>query len=127
MLKLSKCKTKLKRRIPFSKSSVPIDEMDKCTIYVENFPNQLIHAELAKIFSRAGKICGIRLPKFKADRVSKGFCFIEYATPEEANTAVSTFNSCVPVEFTDSTCKNFIPNIGKKTQLRVLSKADWLL
>lgn len=41
MLKLSKCKTKLKRRIPFSLKTVDLQSMHDATIYVENFPKEV--------------------------------------------------------------------------------------
>ncbi len=47
MLKLSKCKTKLKRRIPFKIQNVNKANMDECTVYVENFPLHLNHEQLS--------------------------------------------------------------------------------
>ena len=38
MLKLSKDKTKVKRRIPFKPESIDQKELDKCMVYVEKFP-----------------------------------------------------------------------------------------
>lgn len=43
MLKLSKDKTKIKRRIPFNKDQIDIENMNKCMIYAENFPEHLTH------------------------------------------------------------------------------------
>jgi cytochrome c556 len=41
MLKLSKCGKLVKRRLPFDAKSVDQKKMDSCTIYVENFPENL--------------------------------------------------------------------------------------
>ena len=41
MLKLSKCGKLLKRRIPFNIKTVDLNKMDECTVYVENFPENL--------------------------------------------------------------------------------------
>lgn len=54
MLKLSKDKTKLKRRIPFKIENINIEEFDNNLIYVENFPIELRHEDLAIIFIRSG-------------------------------------------------------------------------
>ena len=47
MLKLSKDKTKLKRRLPFILDLVDQKEVDKSMIYTENFPEELNHDKLA--------------------------------------------------------------------------------
>jgi hypothetical protein len=41
MLKLSKCKAKVKRRIPFKIQSIDAKAMDDSTIYIENFPKTM--------------------------------------------------------------------------------------
>ena len=41
MLKLSKCGNLVKRRIPFDIKRVDKIKMDNCTVYVENFPEEL--------------------------------------------------------------------------------------
>ena len=96
MLKLSKDKGKFKRRIPFNLNKLDLSHMTKCMIYVENFPGDLQHQQLATIFSRAGKIRHISIPKFKNSKMPKGFAFIEFATEEEASKAVAMFNNTVP-------------------------------
>ena len=108
MLKLSKCSKLVKRRIPFDIKKVDGDKMDGCTVYVENFPEQLTHQEIAKLFSRAGEIRNVRVPKFAGNCVSKGFCFVEFNCEEAANKACELFNNCIPEEFTNSECKNYI-------------------
>lgn len=84
MLKLSKDGIKVKRRIPFDPKSVDRSSIDSATIYVENFPEQLTHRELAKIFARAGAIRNVCMPKFKDNMTSKGFAFVEFATEKGA-------------------------------------------
>jgi len=41
MLKLSKCGKLLKRRLPYDNKSIDKGKMDACTVYVENFPDNL--------------------------------------------------------------------------------------
>ena len=43
MLKLSKDKTKLKRRVPFKLDSLDPKEIDQRMIYIENFPEYINH------------------------------------------------------------------------------------
>lgn len=116
LLKISKCGKLVKRRLPFDMKRVDTAQMDRNTVYVENFPESLSLESIAKIFSRAGKIRNVTLPKFKgaidekdqdemvdsegngSATLVKGFCFIEYASQSEAQEAINIFNNCVPEE-----------------------------
>ena len=42
------------------------------------------------------------MPKFKESKVGKGFAFIEFSSPENAQKAVEMFDNTVPLEFTES-------------------------
>lgn len=107
MLKLSKCATLLKRRIPFVPKRIDSSKMDESTVYVENFPESLTLEDIARIFARAGEIHHVSLPKFKqyngdqdseedveametdcSQSLTKGFCFIEFECKESAERAV---------------------------------------
>ncbi len=101
MLKLSKCKTKLKRRIPFNPQKLDFNLMNDCTIHVESFPKEMHAENMVKVFSRAGVIRHIKLPRLP-DGQLKGFCFIEFAAPDQAEKARLIFNNCVPEEFTNN-------------------------
>ena len=101
--------------------------MDASTVYIENFPNEMTNEDMAKVFKRAGIIRHISMPTFK-DKQPKGFCFIEYGSLEQAESACRLFNNCVPEEFTNSACENYIQfknNTQAITQLRVMLKAEW--
>ena len=63
MLKLSRDKTKLKRRVPFKPDALNQSEVDKNMVYCENFPEELSHEQLAQIFRRAGHIKHVSIPK----------------------------------------------------------------
>ena len=43
MLKLSRDKTKLKRRVPYKVESLNQNEIDKNMVYCENFPESISH------------------------------------------------------------------------------------
>ena len=136
MLKLSKCGKLVKRRIPFDLKRIDLTQMDQCTVYVENFPDSLSLQDIAKIFSRAGEIRNITLPKFGAQSDSamdtdescaliKGFCFVEFASAEAANRAADTFNNCIPEELTNAEHKNYVSVQGTLSQFNVMSKETW--
>ena len=80
---------------------------------------------------RAGSIRHISIPKFKESSETrafenKGFAFVEYSTSELAANAVATFNNCVPEELTNTDNPNYIPVTGRLTQLRVMTKSEWI-
>lgn len=127
ILKLSKDGKTVKRRVQFDEKAVDRSKIDEATIYIENFPEHLTHRELARLFARAGPIRNVIMPKFKDNFTSKGFAFIEFATQKDALNAIELFNNCIPSEFTDNTCQNFVHVQGTVTQLRVMLKHEWSL
>lgn len=77
------------------------DNVDLCTIYVENIKSDANHESLSQIFSDFGKVLYVSIPKYKHNKANKGFAFIEYETEEQAQEAISFFNSIgckIPLE-----------------------------
>lgn len=100
--------------------------MDTCTIHIEGFPKEMTPESMVKVFSRAGVIRHIKLPKLP-DGQLKGFCFVEFAQPDEAVKAQQLFNNCVPEEFTNNQNINYVQRKDFKiTPLKVISKKEWL-
>lgn len=87
ILLLSEDKLRVKRIEPFK---IKANEID-CTIYVENLPPNSTREWLQKIFSIYGEIDYISLPRFQQSGHTKGFAFIEFHTPQEANKALESF------------------------------------
>jgi nucleolin len=60
------------------------------TIFVHNLPYQATEDEIAQVFDKFGTIQdgGVRIARHSANRQSKGFCYVDYASPEEAQQAV---------------------------------------
>ena len=64
------------------------------TIFVHNLPYQATEDEIAQVFSNYGSIVpdatsGVRIARHSGlNRQSKGFCYIDYDTPEQAQAAV---------------------------------------
>lgn len=86
ILELSDDRTKVQRKSPF----LPYDA-DSRTVYVESIPVTANRDWLQGVFRDYGKVSYISLPKFKnTDRI-KGYAFIEYDKPEEAQKCISAF------------------------------------
>ena len=61
-------------------------------LYVGNLPFSIMETELQALFSQAGKVlnCNVITDKFTGK--SRGFAFVEMASQDEANKAISQFN-----------------------------------
>ena len=128
MLKISKDKLKVKRRIPFRQEPgvENPEEVEGAMVYVERYPEELSHEQLATIFKRAGRIKHVSMPKYKGSKQPKGFAFVLFSSTAEAEAAVQTFNNTVPSELVDAMSGNFIAVQGAVRAFRVMHKADWL-
>ncbi|CAG4972216.1 unnamed protein product [Parnassius apollo] len=99
-LKLSEDKLKVKRKTPM----VPYDA-DARTVYVESIPVKATQEWLERVFSDYGRVAYISLPKFKNSQQIKGFGFIEFEKPQEAQKCINAFTkmgcklpTCMPPE-----------------------------
>ena len=61
-------------------------------LYVGNLPYSIGEAELQELFSKAGNVETVRVMRDMATGRARGFAFVEMATDEEAQKAVSEFN-----------------------------------
>ncbi|GLV32280.1 La related protein 7 [Carabus blaptoides fortunei] len=74
----------------------PIQEktnQDECTIYVERVPAEVEHDWLKNIFSKFGTVDYVSIPKYKHNKMIKGFAFIEFSKPDEAQKVLEYFES----------------------------------
>ncbi|KAK3732343.1 hypothetical protein RRG08_055926 [Elysia crispata] len=94
MLQLNEDKTKVRRITPFQEISQ--EETDKRTIYVEYLPSHATHMWVKQIFSECGKVEYVSLPTYKTSKQIKGFAFVEFEKPEEAERACSMLNNPLP-------------------------------
>jgi nucleolin len=62
------------------------------TIYVHNLPYQATEEDISKVFETFGIIVdgGVRIARNSVNRQSKGFAYVDYAAPEEAQKAVQS-------------------------------------
>ncbi|CAH2076121.1 unnamed protein product, partial [Iphiclides podalirius] len=99
-LELSEDKLKVKRKTPM----LPYDA-DARTVYVESIPVKATQEWLERVFSDYGRVAYISLPKFKNSQKLKGFGFIEFEKPQEAQKCINAFSkmgcklpTCMPPE-----------------------------
>ncbi|XP_063822985.1 la-related protein 7-like [Ostrinia nubilalis] len=99
-LEMSEDKQKVKRKTPI----LPYDA-DIRTVYVESIPGTASLDWLEKVFSDFGRVAYISLPKFKNTQRIKGYAFIEFDKPEDAQKCINTFTqmgcrlpTCMPPE-----------------------------
>ncbi|KAL7644486.1 UNVERIFIED_CONTAM: hypothetical protein RMT77_005318 [Armadillidium vulgare] len=96
ILELSEDECKMKRKLPIK---IKENEME-CTIYVENLPLNSTHDWLQKVFSLYGTIDYISLPRFRNNGRPKGFAFVEFSTPQEAQKAIESFGGLASLDGT---------------------------
>lgn len=92
LLELSEDGTKVRR-----KDDAPIktqDEIDECTIYVEQIPLNSTHESISSIFSAFGKVNYVSLPRYKKSRQIKQFGFVEFDSEESITKAINCFKKC---------------------------------
>jgi La-related protein 7 len=53
--------------------------------FQEQLPPDAQHDWLREVFSAYGKVAYVSLPKYRTSGKIKGFAFVEFDTPEEAN------------------------------------------
>lgn len=81
MLKVSEDGKMVCRLTPINKK----DNVDECTVYVQNLPSDADHDWLISIFSKYGPVAYVSIPRYKSNRKIKGFAFIEFDTPTSAD------------------------------------------
>jgi RNA recognition motif-containing protein len=67
--------------------------MNQNRLFVGNLSYQTMENDLQEYFSQAGAVTSVNLMLDKVTGRSRGFAFVEFATPEEANKAVEQFHN----------------------------------
>lgn len=67
--------------------------MNQNRLFVGNLSYQTMENDLQDYFSQAGVVTSVNLMLDKVTGRSRGFAFVEFATPEEANKAVEQFHN----------------------------------
>ena len=66
--------------------------MNPIRLFVGNLSYQTLEQDIQEHFAQAGNVTSVSLMFDKFTGKSRGFAFVELATPEEANKAVEMFN-----------------------------------
>ena len=66
--------------------------MSENRLFVGNLAYQTIENDLQELFSEAGVVSSVNLMMDKFTGKSRGFAFVEFASPEEAKKAVEMFH-----------------------------------
>src|SRR2546426_6659423 len=67
--------------------------MSQSRLFVGNLPYQTMESDLQDHFAQAGVVTSVNLMLDKFTGKSRGFAFIEYSSPAEANKAVEMFHN----------------------------------
>lgn len=67
--------------------------MNENRLFVGNLSYQTMENDLQDYFAQAGVVTSVNLMLDKVTGKSRGFAFVEFATPEEANKAVEQFHN----------------------------------
>ncbi|MGO9202163.1 MAG: RNA recognition motif domain-containing protein [Limisphaerales bacterium] len=67
--------------------------MNQNRLFVGNLSYQTTENDLQDYFAQAGVVTSVNLMLDKVTGRSRGFAFVEFGTPEEANKAVEQFHS----------------------------------
>lgn len=89
LIELSDDNTKIRRKKPV----VVKDNVDECTIYVENIKADADHEWLRHFFSDFGNVVYVSIPKYRHRKGNKGFAFVEFENECDAQTALNYFES----------------------------------
>lgn len=87
ILKVSEDGTKVCRITPINRK----EDVDECTVYVQNLPPDADHDWLISIFSKFGLVDYVSIPRYKSNRKIKGFAFVEFDTPNNAQECIKAF------------------------------------
>ncbi|CAH1976936.1 unnamed protein product [Acanthoscelides obtectus] len=89
LLELSEDREKVRRKTEVQQK----ENVDNCTIYVENIKPDATHESLSQIFSEFGKVVYVSIPKYKHNKANKGFAFIEFESESDAQNTLEYFQT----------------------------------
>ena len=84
MLVVSEDGTKVKRLTQVQEK----EDIEECTIYVENIAPDATHELIKKSFSEFGAVAYVSIPKFHKSQKAKGFAFIEFEKKESVTNVI---------------------------------------
>lgn len=89
LIEVSEDGTRLSRKLPIKVK----ENVEECTIYVEQLKPDATHDWVKEVFSEFGTVVYVSIPKYRNNGVIKGFAFVEFDTEEGANATLQHFES----------------------------------
>ncbi|XP_018567612.1 la-related protein 7 [Anoplophora glabripennis] len=126
LIGLSEDREKIYRKQPLKVKQ----NVDDCTIYVENIKADANHEWLTQVFSEFGTVVYVSIPKYKQNKGNKGFAFVEFDNETEAMAALSYFESIgckMPSETNPEDLRSIVTfdeNVSTKDDLNIDNKIE---
>ena len=84
----------IKRKYPYQENSINNEQLDKSTIFVQNFPDKINHDIIYELF-KDFKILYIQLLKGK-NKLYTGDAFITFKNEEDVKNVINKYNNSIP-------------------------------
>ena len=107
----------IKRKYPYQENSINNEQLDKSTIFVQNFPDKINHDIIYELF-KDFKILYIQLLKGK-NKLYTGDAFITFKNEEDVKNVINKYNNSIPKIISELKPKVLKP-------LKIITKEEYL-
>ena len=107
----------IKRKYPYQENSINNEQLDKSTIFVQNFPDKINHDIIYELF-KDFKILYIQLLKGK-NKLYTGDAFITFKNEEDVKNVINKYNNSIPKIISELKPKILKP-------LKIITKEEYL-
>ena len=107
----------IKRKYPYQENSINNEQLDKSTIFVQNFPDKINHDIIYELF-KDFKILYIQLLKGK-NKLYTGDAFITFKNEEDVKNVIDKYNNSIPKIISELKPKILKP-------LKIITKEEYL-
>ena len=107
----------IRRKYPYQENSINNEQLDKSTIFIQNFPDKINHDIIYELF-KDFKILYIQLLKAK-NKFYNGDAFITFKNEEDVKNVISKYNNSIPKIISELKPKILKP-------LKIITKDEYL-
>ena len=107
----------IRRKYPYQENSINNEQLDKSTIFIQNFPDKINHDIIYELF-KDFKILYIQLLKGK-NKFYNGDAFITFKNEEDVKNVISKYNNSIPKIISELKPKILKP-------LKMITKEEYL-
>ena len=107
----------IRRKYPYQENSINNEQLDKSTIFIQNFPDKINHDIIYELF-KDFKILYIQLLKGK-NKFYNGDAFITFKNEEDVKNVISKYNNSIPKIISELKPKILKP-------LKIITKDEYL-